>query len=309
MSFSYDVKKEICLNIDTYEKRSACLYGMLLFSKQFDQKKTVFHTEHPDVASLFSDAVEEIAGIRKSECIEFSETLKKNNSVLYTSVINSPVCLEKLMKIYKTDILDFRRINTFVIKEYSINCFVSGVFLASGTITDPNKEYHLEYTTPYYNLCRDFISLMSKNDLPLRITERKGSHVMYLKESETIEDNLTFMGAVQSTLEIMNIKILKDVRNKANRIANCDSANIEKTIKASAEQIKDIELIINKKGVDYLSDDLQEIALLRQENPELSLRELGSMLSKPIGRSGANHRMKKIAEMAEEIRNSDSGGL
>ena len=125
---------------------------------------------------------------------------------------------------------------------------------------------------------------------------------MYIKESENIEDVLTFMGASMSSLEIMNVKILKDVRNKANRIANCDSANIEKTIAASYKQIDDIEYIMNPAGFDSLSDELREIAEARMENPDMSLRELGQALTKPISRSGVNHRMRKLSLIAEELR-------
>lgn len=124
-----------------------------------------------------------------------------------------------------------------------------------------------------------------------------------MKDSESIEDTLTFMGATLSSLDLMNIKILKDVRNKTNRIANCDIANIEKAINAAGKQIADIELIERTIGFGELTKELREIAEMRLENPELSLRELGQMLPKPIGRSGVNHRMMKLAAIAEEIRN------
>lgn len=155
---------------------------------------------------------------------------------------------------------------------------------------------------PYPELCEDVITLMQSIDINFKHTERKGMDILYLKESEQIEDFLTSMGATMSSIELMNVKIYKDVRNKANRIANCDAANIERTLKASENQIKDIEYIAATVGLNYLSKELQNIAEVRMEYPECSLREIGEMLDKPLGRSGANHRLRRISEIAEELR-------
>ena len=123
-----------------------------------------------------------------------------------------------------------------------------------------------------------------------------------MKDSEAIEDLITFMGATMSSIELMNVKILKDVRNKANRIANCDAANIDRTLKASDKQIADIEYIIEKIGMENMPPDLAEIAEVRLEFPEMSLKELGEELEKPLGRSGVNHRLKRISALADELR-------
>ena len=126
--------------------------------------------------------------------------------------------------------------------------------------------------------------------------------VVYLKHSEQIEDLLTFMGAQQGTIDFINIEILKNVRNKANRISNCDMANINKVMLAAERQIKDILLIDERMGLDALSPDLQQMALLRMDNPELSLKELGELLDPPIGRSGVNHRLKRLQVLADSLR-------
>ena len=303
MSFSSDVKKEICLLINNDFKKAACLYGMLLFSNQFEDNGITFNTEHPEASALFLNCLEDVIGIDALNFVKTSETHKRNSTVLYTSAIREHKCIEKIKRFYNIEGNTFRKMRGENFSD-NVSAFICGVFLAAGTVTDPNKEYHLEYITQDFELCNDFAQLMQEQaDINLKIMERKGTYVLYSKGSESIEDNFTLMGATQSSLEIMNIKILKDVRNKTNRIANCDTANIEKTIKASVIQVEDIEYIITMKGIDYLSDDLQEIAMLRLENPECSLRELGTMLTKSIGRSGVNHRMKKIAEIAQEIRN------
>jgi DNA-binding protein WhiA len=137
------------------------------------------------------------------------------------------------------------------------------------------------------------------------MVRRKKDYVLYIKDSEAIEDILTFMGAQQSTLDIMNIKILKDVRNRANRIANCDAANIDKVIAASTRQIDDIMLIEENIGLSNISPDLREVAELRLDNPELSLKEIGELMAKPLQRSGVNRRFQKIAKIAEKIRSKN----
>jgi len=132
--------------------------------------------------------------------------------------------------------------------------------------------------------------------------QRKKSYVLYIKDSECIEDTLTFMGAQQCAMDIMNVKIRKDMRNKANRLRNCDEANINKVVNAAIKQTEDILLLMKYNELDDMSPEIKEAAKLRLENPELSLKEIGELLTVPIGRSGVNHRFKKIAAAAKELR-------
>ncbi|UKI16854.1 MAG: DNA-binding protein WhiA [Ruminococcus sp.] len=182
----------------------------------------------------------------------------------------------------------------------------AGAFISCGSVTEPIKEYHLEFAVPFEELCTDLKKLLERLGIMSKYVERKGLYVLYFKGSEDIEDMLTLMGATKSSIELMNVKILKDVRNKANRIANCDAANIERTLKASEKQIEDIEYIMNTEGLESLTPELRNMAELRLENPDVSLKELGEMLDKPVGRSGANHRLKKLMEIAEQIREDRS---
>ena len=183
--------------------------------------------------------------------------------------------------------------------------FTAGVFLSCGSINNPNKEYHLEFVIPTEQLYQDFSKILNSFGFALKMVRRKKDYVLYIKDSEAIEDILTFMGAQQSTLDIMNIKILKDVRNRANRIANCDAANIDKVIAASTRQIDDIMLIEENIGLSNISPDLREVAELRLDNPELSLKEIGELMAKPLQRSGVNRRFQKIAKIAEKIRSKN----
>ena len=128
--------------------------------------------------------------------------------------------------------------------------------------------------------------------------------MIYAKESMLIEDFLTYIGAANHSLEIMQVKIVKDFRNRVNRSVNCESANLDKTVAASNRSVEDIEFIFSEMGADWLSPDLRETARLRLENPEMSLSELCGLFPEPISRSGLNHRLKKLSKLAEDLRNS-----
>lgn len=301
MSFSYDVKKELCSGITDKDKQYACLYGMLLFCKQFSFEQITLQTEHELSAKLFETLANHFTA---SEAVSCAETSKRNGTVVYTLTISDADSCRALTSLYHISTsAELHRIKPEILETISIPDFLAGGFLSCGSVIDPNKEYHLEFVAPYYNLSRDLYAILEKIGLAVKYTERKGVHVLYMKDSESIEDTLTFMGATLSSLDIMNIKILKDVRNKTNRIANCDIANIEKAINAAGKQISDIELIERTIGFGGLTKELREIAEMRLENPELSLRELGQALPKPIGRSGVNHRMMKLAAIADNLRN------
>lgn len=301
-SFSYSVKEELCSKVNDLDKKYACLYGMLLFCRQFNFKSITFQTEHDKVAKLFCSLIDDI--LNKKNVVNITEKEKKTKEKYYIlSITNKEICRELIEKYNIITNEQLHRINMNLIDTNGLIMFIAGIFLTCGSIIDPNKEYHMEYVTPYFKLSNDLHDILLMIGVNAKRSERKGVYVLYVKESENIEDILTFMGATNCSLEIMNIKILKDVRNKANRIANCDNANIEKTINASAKQVEDIMLIEEKYGLSSLSEDLREIAEIRMENPELSLRELGQMLNQPIGRSGVNHRMKRLSMIAENLRN------
>ena len=160
----------------------------------------------------------------------------------------------------------------------------------------------MEFTVPEEGLALQLATLLGDIGVTTGTMTRRGQYVVYIKGSESIEDTLTFIGAQQCTLELMNVKIYKDVRNKANRIANCDAANIDKVVSAAMKQIDDINYISKVKGLDWLTDELKELAEMRLENVDMSLQEIGDSLSVPISRSGVNHRFKKLAKIADELR-------
>lgn len=184
--------------------------------------------------------------------------------------------------------------------------FLRGAFLVSGSVTDPKKAYHLEFTVNEEEagvfLCETLRSL----ELDAKVIPRKSHFVVYIKEGEQIVDLLNIMGAHVALMEYENVRILKDMRNTINRKVNCEAANISKTAKAAARQLEDIQYIRDTIGFELLAEGLKEIALLRVEYPEASLKELGEMLHPPVGKSGVNHRLKRLCDIAEQHRPSQT---
>lgn len=300
-SFSYRVKSEILDEINSRPKADACLLGILYTCKEISTEGILFVTENENTVEFFKRSINKICD--EENAVHITET-PKANAVVYTAEVSENNA-KKVFSYYKIP-ENFRENNyqnAVLPKKKLLPQFFGGAFLSCGSISDPNKDYHFEFVFSDIYLCNFFgLALIDSYGIIMKQTERKNSQVVYLKESENIEDMLTLMGAVNCSLEIMNIKILKDIRNKINRAVNCDNANIEKTLKASEKQIEDIELIESTIGLSEISEDLREIAELRLENPDYNLKELGQALSKPISRSGANHRLARIAQIAEDIR-------
>lgn len=299
-SFSQLVKSQILESLNTPKKASYALYGLLCLAKTVRDDKIMFTTENEDVARFLTKELETICKV-KNICLEKSD--KRGHSV-YSVLIEDKDDIK-----YIFDTLGDIRIGlkSDALPSDCIGYVVSGVFLAVGNVTDPNKEYHLEFVVPSVKVCNDLgLIILDNFSILAKHASRKNSEIVYIKESENIEDMLTLMGASKATLEVMNVKILKNVRNKVNRVMNCENANIERTVKASEQQIEDIELIEKTVGLDSLSEELYEIAVLRYENPEFTLRELGELLTPKISKSGVNHRLEKIKAIAGDIR--DNGG-
>lgn len=270
---------------------------MLMFSRTLTPERICFHTESKISSELFDSLFKSVFHCH----IPCSENERKGGTVLYSYDTENVGLIKNIFEKYKL-ISPERTINSEIIATNSLGVFTAGVFMACGSVNDPSKEYHLEFTVPQERLARELTVLLGDINVTARTVIRRGQYIVYIKESESIEDVLTFIGAQQCTLELMNVKIWKDVRNKANRIANCDSANIDKVVKAAMKQIGDIRLIQKTVGFDSLTQELREIAEMRLENYDMSLQEIGESLSVPISRSGVNHRFKKIAAIAAEIR-------
>lgn len=175
-------------------------------------------------------------------------------------------------------------------------------FIKSGSINDPNKKYHLEIMFKTKKKAQEMQTLLNNFNINAKIIKREKEYMLYLKDGEEISEFLALIGANSSVIKFEEIRVLKETRNDINRLVNCETANLNKTINAAVKQIEDIKLIKKKNKFSSLPENLQEIAELRIENPDVSLVELGKMLKEPIGKSGVNHRFKKISSIAEELR-------
>lgn len=180
--------------------------------------------------------------------------------------------------------------------------FLRGCFLASGSISDPEKAYHFEIVFSSLEKAEQVNALMRSLGLESKVVVRKQSYIVYLKESEQIVETLAIMEAPQALIKLENIRIMKDMRNTVNRKVNCETANIKKSVSAGLKQIEDILLLKEQIGLDNIAENLREIALLRLELPDASLKELGENLDPPVGKSGVNHRLRKLSELADKIR-------
>lgn len=305
MSFSSEVKKELCsVNVADTEKKKAELYGLLIFSKVFKKDKMVLSTEHSDVSKRATALLEELYMpiIEKETALRVRTTEHHLSKI---SLINSDDCARIFDDYGHHDNDISLRVNRANISSDELAAaFLRGAFEGCGSVSDPMKSYHAEFCVPHKNLSVDLCKILSEIpecDFTPKTVVRNGSYVVYFKGSEQICDLLTYIGATNCAMEIMGTKAVKQVRNNINRRINSEVANITKIASASAKQLSAIKKIKDKRGLESLPDDLKEIAVLRLENPEMSLRDLGQNLSTPISRSGANHRMNRLLEYAEDL--------
>ena len=180
--------------------------------------------------------------------------------------------------------------------------YLRGAFLCTGSISDPQKGYHLEFVCDHEKQALQIQEVLHSFELEAKIVRRKKYYVVYLKEGAGIVDLLNVIGAHLSLMNLENLRIEKEMRNSINRQVNCETANITKTVNAASKQIEDIQLIQKRIGLSGLPDNLREMALVRLSHPESSLQELGGYLNPPVGKSGVNHRLRKLNELAEKIR-------
>lgn len=180
--------------------------------------------------------------------------------------------------------------------------YIRGAFLAGGSISDPNKSYHFEIVCRSILQAEQLRDVINSFDMDAKIVARKKYQVVYLKEGSQIVDILNIMEAHVALMNLENVRILKEMRNSVNRKVNCETANISKTVNAAVKQLADIEYIRETAGLSYLPENLKEMALLRLEYPDAPLAELGTYLNPPVGKSGVNHRLRRISEMADSLR-------
>lgn len=299
MSFSQDVKNEIVQKKITRECCAlAASYGIACFGRYFDSKGLVLHTELPGVAQ-YAKRLFSICGLHGEIIVK-----ERPSGPLYEFKIDEPAEVEKMLALFHCEEEQVsRHIDPRLIRcGHCFSAFVASAFLCCGTMTDPSKEYNLEFLYPRYNLAKDLEGILAEHEFTPRRTVRKGVNVIYVKASEQVADLLTFMGAGGAAMQIMDHKMFKELRNKTNRLNNCEMANIDKVVTANVAAKKAIEYLQQKGDFDALPAPLRQAAQLRLDWPDLSLAQLVEKSPEPISKSGLSHRLKKLEHLADELR-------
>ncbi len=296
MSFSYDFKKQLCdIKMPECCRRAEC-YGMMLFGHFLKYDKISVHSSNECVQKNFEYLLK--------KCFAVSPTLSASNGKrpMFKVEISDKEIIRFIL--LKLGITGDNFINEMILKKDCCrDAFIRGAFLSCGYISEPQTEYRLEFRVKNHDFADFLCEILTARGLPPKRINRSGSDILYYKRSEQIEDLITVMGAGNVTLQIIDLKILKEVRNNINRKNNVDDLNLSKTVEASILQRGAIKYLIDSGKFDVLSDDLKEIALLRMANPEASLNELSRLCSVSISKSGLNHRLGKIVETAKNFKN------
>ncbi|ADY57480.1 sporulation transcription regulator whiA [Syntrophobotulus glycolicus DSM 8271] len=308
MSFSTSTKEELAR---LEEKKKCCelaelsalirMDGTLQISSNQQYSLNVT-TESAPVARKIYNMARNLLELPASIVVRRKLRLKKNNSYMVRIYPRGGQDLQKLGLLnHEGEIL--AGIHKDIIRHRcDQKAYLRGAFLAGGSISNPEGgNYHLEIITNDQVLAEDISKLLNKFDLGAKISNRKNFHVVYLKESEHIFEFLALIGAHQALFDFENVRIIKDMRNQVNRIVNCETANLNKTVDAAVRQLENIKLIQQTIGLKALPQNLREVANLRLQYPDSSLKELGEMLVPKVGKSGINHRLRKIDEIAEKI--------
>ena len=293
MSFSSDIKRALSATVpESLCCRTALLYGLLECGRGFSALDISLQTEHAAVADLAETLFAE-------QCRVPLTREQGRFVILSVDAAHRAAVLHRFG--HREDDVSIRLNRGNFDCEQCASAYLRGVFLACGAISDPNADYHLELNVPSYTLSRDVQQLLTEEGLPPKCLRRKGDYVLYYKDSGQIEDFLTLIGAAAASLEMMNVKIVKDIRNSVNRVNNCENANMDKAIAAGARQAEAIRRIARHGGLTQLPEDLRPLAQLRMDNPDLSLRELGQALEPPLSRSGVCHRLARICRFSEDL--------
>ena len=264
-------------------------------------------TENISVARKCFTLLEKTFNIEAESLVSMN---KSKGNITYTVIVKQHEDAMKLLQSMKlvdangeiSEELSTSR-NVIVHKSCCKRAFLRGAFLASGSMSHPEKSYHIEMVCASQAKAEQIQKLINSLGLDAKVILRKRSYVVYLKEGSQIVDLLNIMEAPIALMEMENVRILKEMRNSVNRKVNCETANINKTVSAAAKQADDIRFIQEQMGLDKLPEGLQEIAEIRLAYPEATLKELGDLLAEPLGKSGVNHRLRKLSEIAEDIRN------
>ena len=311
MSFSKDVKEELSLQHGEARHCSlAELAAILSFGGTIIADKTRYclklQTESLAVARKYFTL------IRKTFNISIDISARRNShgkeSQLFTLIVSDPAMALRILQAAKLPHEDLSegeigRASQLIVQNTCCKrAFIRGAFLTSGSMSNPKKSYHLEIVVNDSEKAEQLKCMIQSFSIDAKIVTRKKSYVVYIKEGSQIVDLLNVMEAHIALMDLENVRILKEMRNQVNRQVNSETANINKTVIAASKQIEDILFIRDNIGFGDLAEGLEDIARLRIQYPDASLKELGAMLTPTIGKSGVNHRLRKLSMIAEHIR-------
>ena len=312
MSFSSDVQKELT---GLEQGRKCCQLAQLTGFIRFAGSIVIINgkpglkvtTDNPAIARLFITLLKEYFGAKTALQIGSGQLMKKGHtySMTVTPEMNSEAILREAGILgvlegsnYIKDGMESANYRKRCCKKAALR----GVFLAAGYISDPARSYHLEISCEGAAIASDVKKLMASFGLKGRTVTRRNKEIVYIKDAEQISEFLTVIGSANQLFKFENVRISKEMKNTANRINNCESANLDKTVSAAQKIIADIDYIEKTAGLEYLPPKLKTTAVMRRDNPELSLSDLAELFDPPLGKSGLNHRLAKITETAEELK-------
>jgi DNA-binding protein WhiA len=308
MSFAAQTKKELTGLVmkDCCKKAELAALIRMNGLLSFSQKRMVVDitTENAAIARKIFTSIKEIFKVISELLVRKKMRLKKNN--VYVVRITSQVreILEELDIVSETFEMKGDISPTLLKRSCCKRSYLRGAFLAGGSVNHPeSSSYHLEIFTNYEMHGKSLIELVHQFGLSAKLIERKKGYILYVKEGEKITEFLNIIGAHQALFQFEDARIVKDMRNSVNRLVNCETANLNKTVIASMKQLENILLIEERLGLDQLPDKLREIALVRKQHPDVNLKELGEMIpSGSVSKSGINHRFRKLDDIADKLR-------
>ncbi|MBR6697157.1 MAG: DNA-binding protein WhiA [Lachnospiraceae bacterium] len=303
MSFSSDVKEEIAKHYPTARHcQLAELSAIISMCGSvsidiYDRYKIKIVTENVVLARKCFTLLRKAFNISTEVVVKHNISTRR--TTYYSLVIKNNEDALRVLKAIK--IIDMNY-NMVVQQACCKRAFIRGAFLVAGSISDPSKSYHLEVVCSNEDNAKKLQNIINFFEIDSKVVQRKNHYIVYIKEGTQIVEFLNVMEAHVALMELENVRIIKEMRNSLNRQVNCETANMGKTISAAVKQIEDIKYISATVGLDSLSENLEEVARVRMQYPQASLKEIGTYLSPSVGKSGVNHRLKKISEYADQLR-------
>ncbi|AHV95091.1 DNA-binding protein WhiA [Paenibacillus sabinae] len=307
MSFAALTKKELTMveSGPCCEKAEMSALIRMNGSVQLSSKRIVLDisTENAAIARRIYSLLKKYYQVHTELLVRKKMRLKKNN----VYIVRIPARVQEILNDLKivsegfmfTDGID----ESIVRKNCCKRAYLRGAFMAGGSVNNPEgSSYHLEIASMYEEHCKALVKLAGEFHLNARCIERKKGFILYIKEGEKIIEFLSLIGAHQALFKFEDVRIMRDMRNSVNRIVNCETANLNKTISAAVRQIENIKFLEKEIGLENLPDKLREVAEVRLSHPDINLKEVGEMLKGNVSKSGVNHRLRKIDELAEKLR-------